>query len=350
LRRAAWGTTISFVRDALSSLAAAAERPAGLDALFEAAVPALRRLAGFDGLCALSLDPETLLATGHVDLHGIPEEGGMRLMELEYSGGEVLSFGDLAAAGRPACDLHAETGGRPWDSPRWEEVLEPCDRPHEARVVLADGTGVWGGLCLFRDAAGRPFSPVELAGLTAAAPVLAGGVRRAVLAAALRAGQESAPGVLLFDGDGQLQGASGAADRWLGDLPGDTNSIRLEIAGLVRRVLAAGPGSAPQRTSLPVDGQGWATLHGDRLGDAVIVVIEPARGAGVLAVLARAYGFTARERDVVALVLAGTSTKAMSARLGLSQWTVQDHLKSVFEKTATRTRGELSARLLGTRS
>jgi DNA-binding CsgD family transcriptional regulator len=171
-----------------------------------------------------------------------------------------------------------------------------------------------------------------------------------VVTAALRASQEHAPGVLLFDGDGRLQGASGAADRWLGDLPGDTNDIGLEIAGLVRRVLAAGPSSPPQRTSFPVEGRGWATLHGDRLGDGVSVVIEPAQGTGVLAVLARAYGLTARERDVVALVLAGTSTKAMSAKLGLSPWTVQDHLKAVFEKTGTRTRGELSARLLGTSS
>ena len=41
----------------------------------------------------------------------------------------------------------------------------------------------------------------------------------------------------------------------------------------------------------------------------------------------------------------GLSTKALADRLFLSPWTVQDHLKSIFDKTGTNSRRELRARI-----
>jgi DNA-binding NarL/FixJ family response regulator len=61
--------------------------------------------------------------------------------------------------------------------------------------------------------------------------------------------------------------------------------------------------------------------------------------------IADAYGFTKRERLVTELVAQGFSTKEIAGRMHLSAYTVQDHLKAVFDKSGTGSRGELIARL-----
>ncbi len=48
---------------------------------------------------------------------------------------------------------------------------------------------------------------------------------------------------------------------------------------------------------------------------------------------------------VTELVAQGLSTSDIADRLHLSAYTVQDHLKSIFDKTGTSTRGGLVARI-----
>ena len=75
------------------------------------------------------------------------------------------------------------------------------------------------------------------------------------------------------------------------------------------------------------------------------MIVEPASTPELAPLAAAAYGLTERERAVTQLVAQGLDTSEIASRLHLSTWTVQDHLKAIFEKTGVRTRGELVARL-----
>lgn len=57
--------------------------------------------------------------------------------------------------------------------------------------------------------------------------------------------------------------------------------------------------------------------------------------------------FTARELDVVELILAGASNKMIATELNLSVATVKTHIQHVFQKVGVPSRTALSARLLG---
>src|SRR5207244_281231 len=58
-----------------------------------------------------------------------------------------------------------------------------------------------------------------------------------------------------------------------------------------------------------------------------------------------AYGLTEREREIANLLAQGLTTSELADRLHLSLYTVQDHLKAIFDKTSTRTRREFLARV-----
>jgi DNA-binding CsgD family transcriptional regulator len=60
---------------------------------------------------------------------------------------------------------------------------------------------------------------------------------------------------------------------------------------------------------------------------------------------AKRYDFTKREQDVLALILAGSSTAQIARKLYISEGTVGDHVKSMFRKTGTNRRSELVARV-----
>jgi DNA-binding CsgD family transcriptional regulator len=79
----------------------------------------------------------------------------------------------------------------------------------------------------------------------------------------------------------------------------------------------------------------------------VAVALESATGDGLVGLLLRAYGLSAREEQVCREVMAGRSSAEIAEHLFISTNTVQDHLKAVFAKVGVRSRGSLVARLSG---
>jgi DNA-binding CsgD family transcriptional regulator len=89
----------------------------------------------------------------------------------------------------------------------------------------------------------------------------------------------------------------------------------------------------------------WIVLHGATLvttgARRVAVIVEPAQPARIASLLMAAYGLTEREQEVTRLVLQGNATTEIAARLVVSAHTVQQHLKSIFDKTGVRSRRDL---------
>jgi DNA-binding NarL/FixJ family response regulator len=80
----------------------------------------------------------------------------------------------------------------------------------------------------------------------------------------------------------------------------------------------------------------------------IAVSIEPAAPGDRVSVFARACGLTRRESELLHHLVTGAATRDVAQDMVVSEHTVQDHLKSIFAKTATRSRRTLLARALGT--
>jgi len=94
----------------------------------------------------------------------------------------------------------------------------------------------------------------------------------------------------------------------------------------------------------------WASrIFARGLGCAERLVDEGSRrpGEAVEQTLQRA-PLTPRERDVVSLLVAGSSTRDIAAETGLTVSTVNTYLKRIFSKLGVHSRVELIARMAGT--
>ena len=122
----------------------------------------------------------------------------------------------------------------------------------------------------------------------------------------------------------------------------------LTVASMARRSARAAEASPVPSLQVPT-ASGWLSLHASLPRGArqnqVAVVIQPVAAEMSVGLELEAYGLTEREREVTWLAVKGISTTDIAERLFLSPWTVQDHLKSAFEKTGAHSRRELRSKV-----
>jgi DNA-binding CsgD family transcriptional regulator len=304
--------------------------------------------------CWFTLDPASLLVTSHHD-HGMIGQLPPEWLAHEYYEDDFHKLADVARSARGISTLHEATGGDPSRSRAWREYVQPYGGDQELFVALRAPTGeTWGMLSLYR-APGQPeFERDELAFLRAAAPHLAEGARRALLVGeASEPERPDAPGLIVLAHDWSVESLTPGVERWLSELPDGDWEARsklppavLAVAGRALRTAESNdaPGEVALARVLSSEGR-WIMLHGASLvangARRAAVIIEPAHPARISPLLMSAYGLTDREQDVTRLVLQGDSTAQIAGELCVSAHTVQQHLKSVFEKTGVRSRREL---------
>ncbi|MFJ4843914.1 MULTISPECIES: helix-turn-helix transcriptional regulator [unclassified Streptomyces] len=338
-----------------------AEHPGALDVLRTAA-DTLLGVVGADVWCAVMLDPATLLDTGGRHEEGFPQAVMPRLFEIEHT--EQTGVDHLRALTRrpgSASLLSRSMAGRLDESVYYRDILRPTGLADELRVLLRHGTRTWGLFVLCRAPGSAPFTAADVALADSFSTPATQALRRSLLLSGIDRGDvPDAAGLLAFDDDQGLRLRTATAERWLALVqeshPAAARPYPLTLTALLSKARAAGPGAHVQSRALTRTGH-WITLSAWREpapdtpestgSDAVLtyVSLAPSHPGELTAIVLDAYGLTPREREVAQHVLLGRSTADVADALRIAEYTVQDHLRKVFDKAGVRSRREFTGDL-----
>lgn len=244
-------------------------------------------------------------------------------------------------------------------SSRANEIMSPLGLGDELRAALLVGADCWGYLCLHRSESPLGFTDSEVALITRLSPHIAYAIRQSLLRSSSQtAGNAAGPGVVLLAEDLSTVAITDEAKDLLDQIdPNRSSTSQLPIAVYtVAATLqaieqgAATPGALPTTRVRAPSGR-WMKVHASRLhgtpGDTrITVVVETLEGGQAAALMFAADGLTPRETQVAILVLRGEPTSIIATTLHISPHTVQDHLKTVFDKMGVHSRRDLVGHLL----
>lgn len=335
---------------------------AGLDvSTFLAEVDAsLVRAVPYEAMCVALQDPATSMATATFKFGGISgrESHDLHWCEIEFGAADDTSFRALTDRGVTAVGLHHETGGDVARSVRMRDFM--CHHfgfTDELRTVARVDDRDWAALAMMRADAASPFDDAEIALMSSLSGALATGIRAGVLARCAESSVTTleGPAVIIVGRDGTFTQVNPAATHWLAELASCDNSEGPvhTLAALIdgARRFARGEVDTLPRCRVRVPSGTWLVLNGSPLsgpdspGTDIVITIEQARPPEIVPLVVAAFALTPRERDVTQLVLQGVPSKEVASTLHISVHTVQDHLKSIFEKADVRSRRELIARV-----
>ena len=329
--------------------------------LYRESTQILGQFVAFDAACGHTMDPATLLLTRQFS-DQFDADGFALVCRNEYLQPDVNKFASLLDRPTPVGTLDDATAGSPERSARYREILQPFGFGPELRATFTTDGACWASIVVLRQK-GRPeFSDEEQRFVESIGRYLAHAVRSSLLLGEVGergTDVDDAPGLILLDADGEPDAINGPAKRWLAelDVPASTSGASglpgsvYVVAAAARRAVGreAGDTTEPARLRVQTSSGRWLVLHGSVLDSGprarTSVIIEVARPAEIAPLIVQAYGLTGREREITQLVLQGRSTSQMSKQLWLSEYTVQDHLKSIFDKVGVRSRKALVARV-----
>lgn len=320
----------------------------------------LKRAVGFDAHVWLLTDPATTVGSAPLaDVPCLPQLP--TLIRLKYLT-TVNRWSALLAARTPVALLHESTMGDLTRSRMWRELLHSFGIRDVASVVLADSYGCWGFLDLWR-IDGEPFSAPDAELLTdIAAPVCRALRRQQAMAFGLASTATSpvdGPAVLIMNDDLQIIGRTTAATQWLRALlptASDRSPVPAAALNVAAQLLAieAGVDDHPAVARASVSGRTWVTLRASRLESTngtpqLAVSIEETPAGSRLDLFARCHGLSAREKQLLTMLARGADTGEIAGAMHIADYTVQDHLKSIFAKTSLTSRGAVITTALGPR-
>jgi DNA-binding CsgD family transcriptional regulator len=262
----------------------------------------------------------------------------------------------MARAGRSVARLSEIVGDRKEQSLIYRHVLRPNGLEHQLRCTLALDGAHWGQLHIERRADRPDFSPSEVALVQALVPHLAHALSRRLITEPGITSTGTAPalpGVIVLGQDNEVDSISPEAEHWLREWGvSDLAHLPVTISAVVGAARARADGYSDSIPSARLRLRTGAWLHvrathlarpDSRVRTAVL--LEHGSAEQVAPLIARANQLTARETEIALLVLRGLSTSEIAGALFISAYTVQDHLKSIFEKVGVRSRRALATEI-----
>jgi DNA-binding CsgD family transcriptional regulator len=316
----------------------------------------LRRSIGYAEGMAMAMDPDVLIPTQFAATFPISPEMALLACRNEQQEEDLYQFRELAVAPSPVATLSLAHDPECQQSRRWQCLLIPRGRRHELRAAMVDCAGVcWGALALYRHDEVR-FSPSDVETVRRLVPTRASELARSMFGSRAP-GTPADPTSVLIDEDGSIIDAPESARAWLDksrqfDSVDRVGMILASLAALVRILRGKGTNHGHVQVRMRSNGGSWTTfvaesLVGSRLGHAIPVIVMATESSQLIALQVAAFGLSDREAEVVRQVLNGLDTRAIADQLCISVLTVQDHLKSIFEKTEVHSRRELTVLLGG---
>ena len=263
---------------------------------------------------------------------------------------------------QPAASLYQATDGDPAKSLLHREVLGPAGIGDIASVVFRDRFGTWSFLDLWRFADDGPFAESELAILAEDVPTITESLRRCQARSFNEPASPpelSGPAVLFLSPQLEVTGQTSETDGYLRALlppDFDRQPVPAGAYNVAAALLAheAGIHPHPPIARVRLAGGLWLTFRAARVDSDrpalerdIAVTIELTSPAERRRLYARCHGLTTREAEILERLALGADTRTLARDLYLSEHTVQDHLKSIFEKTNTRNRRTLLVRVAG---
>lgn len=315
----------------------------------------IRAVVPFDSYVWASTDPET--AVGASPLAQVPSLRDLpTLIRLKYL--TTVNRWTTLDSDRVRTLVDA-TRGDLTRSLIWRELLDGYGVRDVASAVLRDRHGCWGFLDLWRTT--MTFTIPEQDFVSGLLPALTATVRRRAATAFPVPPTQAAPdgpAVLLLTDTLEAAARTSQADVRLRSLlptPSGQAPVPAVALNVAAQLLAREAGVDRNDPSARWhDGQGrWVQVRADRLdaaspeGPTLAVTIEPAAPARRAEIYRRTLGLTAREAQVVELLVAGADTRAVARGLGIGEQTVNDHLRAVFAKAGVNSRRQLIANAQG---
>lgn len=248
----------------------------------------LGRVIPFEKTCWHPVDPGTLLFTGSLTQNIVCV--GSFLAEHEYVLDDVNKHAFLARSGYRAGSLSHATHGDLSLSARFRAAADMGEGfGDELRgSFVVDGT-YWGAASLIREQ-GRPwFDDEDVRFLASLSSPIAEGFRRAILISSVlgQDGSDDAPGVVVFDEQGNIESISPGAERWMEEIvevppaksPDESHVLQV-VAARARYVGHGTDGpDLPARMRAHTGSGRWLIFEGTRLsgrvGGRTAVIIRP---------------------------------------------------------------------------